>query len=114
MTERTGLACNSHPTERSSPSEGCDGRNMEGIKFKQLRITRLPSGFSFLWQQPGEITYPMATGVPELKKGVQLLLIEPKIPLVTKTLMEFSQLAEENSWNYETLCEKYPPDAAIS
>jgi hypothetical protein len=87
---------------------------MEGIKFKDLRITRPPSGFSFLWQQPGEITYPLATGVPDLKTGVQLLLIEPKIPLVTKTLMEFSRIAEENNWDYEALCEKYPPDAASS
>ena len=87
---------------------------MEGIKFKDLRITRPPSGFSFLWQQPGEITCSLATGVPELKKGVQLLLIEPKIPLVTKTSMEFSGIAEENNWDFEALRGKYPPDAASS
>ena len=87
---------------------------MEGIKFKHLRITRPPAGFSFIWEQPGEIICTLATGVPALKEGVQLLLIEPKTPLVTDTLMEFSRVAEENEWHYETLCEKYPPDAANS
>jgi hypothetical protein len=87
---------------------------MEGIKFKHLRVTRLPSGFSFEWQQPGEIASPLATGIPDLKKGVELLLIDPRIPLLTKILMEFSRLAEENGWDYEALCEKFPSDAAGS
>ena len=38
------------------------------------------------------------------------LTIEPKTPLVTRTLMQFSRVAEENEWNYEALCQN-PPDA---
>ena len=33
-------------------------------------------------------------------------------PLVTKTLMEFTRIAEENNWDFEALRGKYPADAA--
>ena len=44
---------------------------MEGIQFKYLRITRPSSRFSFLWQQPGEITYTPEGPVDDLKAGVE-------------------------------------------
>jgi hypothetical protein len=69
---------------------------IEGIKFKHLRITRAPRGFSFVWQQ-SEVTEALTTGIPDVKKGVELLLIDPKIPLVTKALIEFTLLADENN-----------------
>ena len=66
---------------------------MEGITFKHLRITRATSGFSFAWQQ-SEVTEPLAAAVPDLKKGIELLLVAPKDPLLTKTLIEFTLWAE--------------------
>ena len=85
---------------------------MEGIKFKHLRITRATSGFSFAWQQP-EVTEPLAAAIPDLKKGIELLLVAPKNPLLTKTLIEFTSWAEENNWDYETLCEKSASDGEV-
>ena len=85
---------------------------MEGIKFKHLRITRATSGFSFAWQQP-EVTEPLAAAIPDLKKGIELLLVAPKNPLVTKTHIEFTAWAEENNWDYETLCEKSASDGEV-
>ena len=38
---------------------------------------------------------------------IELLLVAPKNPLLTKTLIEFTLWAEENNWDYETLCEKF-------
>jgi hypothetical protein len=78
---------------------------MEGITFKHLNITRATGGFSFAWQQSG-VTEPLAAAIPDLKKGIELLLVAPENPLLTKTLIEFTLWAEENNWNYETLCEK--------
>ena len=82
---------------------------MEGIKFKHLKITRATSGFSFAWQQ-SEVIEPLAAAIPDLKKGIELLLVAPKNPLLTKTLIEFTGWAEENNWDYETLCEKSASD----
>ena len=82
---------------------------MEVIKFKHLKITRGTSGFSFAWQQ-SEVTEPLAAAIPDLKKGIELLLVAPKNPLLTKTLIEFTVWAEENNWDYETLCEKSASD----
>ena len=67
---------------------------MEGIKFKHLKITRATSGFSFAWKQ-SEVTEPLAAAVPDLKKGIELLLVAPKNPLLTKTLIEFTLWAEK-------------------
>jgi hypothetical protein len=86
---------------------------MEGIKFKHLRITRLPGGFSFVWEESG-VAETLATGFPDLKKGIELLLVAPKNPLLTKTLIEFALWAEENNWDYETLCEKSASDGEVS
>ena len=78
---------------------------MEGINFKHLEIKRASSGFSFAWRQ-SEVTEPLAAAIPDLKKGIELLLDAPKNPLLTKTLIEFTLWAEENNWDYEALCEK--------
>jgi hypothetical protein len=86
---------------------------MEGITFKHLKITRAPTGFSFAWQET-EVTEPLAAAIPDLKKGIELLLVAPKNPLLTKTLIEFTLWAEENNWNYETLCEKSASDGDVS
>ena len=86
---------------------------MEGIKFKHLKITRATSGFSFAWKQ-SEVTEPLAATVPDLKKGIELLLVAPKNPLLTKTLIEFTLWAEENNWDYEKLCEKSDSDGEVS
>ena len=86
---------------------------MEGIKFKHLKITRATSGFSFAWQQ-SEVIEPLAAAIPDLKKGIELLLVAPKNPLLTKTLIEFMLWAEENNWDYETLCEESDFDGEIS
>ena len=83
---------------------------MEGIKFKHLKITRATSGFSFAWQQ-SEVIEPLAAAIPDLKKGIELLLVAPKNPLLTKTLIEFTGWAEENNWDYEALCEKPASDS---
>jgi hypothetical protein len=72
------------------------------IKFKHLKL-RATSGFSFAWQQ-SEVPEPLAAAIPDLKKGIELLLVAPKNPLLTKTLIEFTLWAEENNWDYETLC----------
>ena len=86
---------------------------MEGIKFKQLRIMRAPEGFSFAWQR-SEVTDPLASEIPDLKKGIELLLIDPKDPVVTRILIEFTLVAEENNWDYERLCQTFPPDRDVS
>jgi hypothetical protein len=86
---------------------------MEGITFKHLKITRASTGFSFAWQET-EVTEPLAAAIPDLKKGIELLLVAPKNPLLTKTLIEFTLWAEENNWNYETLCEKSASDGDVS
>ena len=41
---------------------------MEGIKFKHLRITRLPGGFSFVWEDSG-VAETLTTGIPDLKRA---------------------------------------------
>jgi hypothetical protein len=56
----------------------------------------------------------LATGFPDLKKDIELLLVAPKNPLLTKTLIEFALWAEENNWDYETLCEKSASDGEVS
>ena len=89
------------------------GAPMEAINFKHLRITRATSGFSFAWKQ-SEVIEPLAAAIPDLKKGIELLLVAPKDPLLTKTLIEFTLWAEENNWDYETLCEESDFDGEIS
>ena len=86
---------------------------MEGIKFKHLKITRATSGFSFGWQQ-SEVIEPLTAAIPNLKKGIELLLVAPKNPLLIKTLVEFTLWAEENNCDYETLCEKSASDGEVS
>ena len=83
------------------------------VKFKHLRITRAPAGFSFAWQE-SEVADPLASGIPDLKKGIELLLIDPKDPLITKILIEFTLVAEENNLDYETLCQTFPADGDVS
>ena len=86
---------------------------MEGITFKHLKITRATGGFSFAWQE-SEVTEPLAAAIPDLKKGIELLLVAPKNPLLTKTLIEFTLWAEENNWDYDALCAKSASDGKVS
>jgi hypothetical protein len=58
-----------------------------------------------------QVVEPLAAAIPDLKKGIELLLVAPKNPLLTKTLIEFTRWAEENNSDYEALCEKPASDS---
>jgi hypothetical protein len=62
---------------------------MEGIKFKHLRITRLPGAFTFVWEKSG-VAETLSTGISDHKKSIELSLVDPKTLVLTKTLIEFT------------------------
>jgi len=103
-----GSARNRHDAISDVASPIDEKHIMEGVKFKHLRITRLPGGFSFVWEESG-VAETLTTGIPDLKKSIELSLVDPKTPVLTKTLVEFTLLAEQDNWDYEALCAKFPP-----